>query len=194
MCSDDATPRLLELNLGDEEAWEIGLTCGGTIEVFMRAWSRCDKPGTRRSRSDGRAGSRGTPERAAPPSRRARRRAGQRRQAAGARRRGTVEGTLGDPRLDARFAREARRPSGPATSRTASRSRASAPSSRVFAPPAILAGGRGQPRGHAAGERWPGSLGFRTVGDRLAARASPRASASRRGRSARSAFPRSWCQ
>src|SRR5262245_2114701 len=25
-------PRLLELNLGDEEAWEIGLTCGGTIE------------------------------------------------------------------------------------------------------------------------------------------------------------------
>jgi xanthine dehydrogenase accessory factor len=28
-------PRLLELNLGDEEAWEIGLTCGGTIEVFI---------------------------------------------------------------------------------------------------------------------------------------------------------------
>ena len=28
-------PRLLELNLGDEEAWEIGLTCGGTIEVFL---------------------------------------------------------------------------------------------------------------------------------------------------------------
>src|SRR3989304_1276193 len=24
-------PRLLELSLGDEEAWEIGLTCGGTI-------------------------------------------------------------------------------------------------------------------------------------------------------------------
>jgi len=31
------TPRLLELNLGDEEAWEIGLTCGGTIEVFVEA-------------------------------------------------------------------------------------------------------------------------------------------------------------
>jgi xanthine dehydrogenase accessory factor len=29
------TPKLLELNLGDEEAWEIGLTCGGTIEVFV---------------------------------------------------------------------------------------------------------------------------------------------------------------
>src|SRR6266853_2289759 len=31
----DQTPRLLQLNLGDEEAWEIGLTCGGTIEVFV---------------------------------------------------------------------------------------------------------------------------------------------------------------
>src|SRR5262249_58546775 len=29
-------PRLLELNLGDEEAWEIGLTCGGTIEGFVQ--------------------------------------------------------------------------------------------------------------------------------------------------------------
>jgi xanthine dehydrogenase accessory factor len=28
-------PRLLELNLGDEDAWEIGLTCGGIIEVFV---------------------------------------------------------------------------------------------------------------------------------------------------------------
>jgi xanthine dehydrogenase accessory factor len=28
-------PRLLKLDLGDEEAWEIGLTCGGTIEVFV---------------------------------------------------------------------------------------------------------------------------------------------------------------
>src|SRR3989442_15681381 len=27
--------QLLELHLGDEEAWEIGLTCGGTIEVFV---------------------------------------------------------------------------------------------------------------------------------------------------------------
>ncbi len=26
-------PRLLELNLGDEEAWEIGLTCGGTSPI-----------------------------------------------------------------------------------------------------------------------------------------------------------------
>src|SRR5262245_26891974 len=28
-------PRLIEMDLGDEEAWEIGLTCGGTIEVFV---------------------------------------------------------------------------------------------------------------------------------------------------------------
>lgn len=28
-------PRLLELNLGDEDAWEIGLTCGGTVEVLV---------------------------------------------------------------------------------------------------------------------------------------------------------------
>src|SRR5438128_12434205 len=28
-------PRLLELNLGDEDAWEIGLTCGGPIEGFV---------------------------------------------------------------------------------------------------------------------------------------------------------------
>jgi xanthine dehydrogenase accessory factor len=31
----DAAPRLLALDLGDEDAWEIGLTCGGTIEVFV---------------------------------------------------------------------------------------------------------------------------------------------------------------
>jgi xanthine dehydrogenase accessory factor len=31
----DGRPRLLRLDLGDEDAWEIGLTCGGTIEVFL---------------------------------------------------------------------------------------------------------------------------------------------------------------
>src|SRR6266536_378467 len=36
-------PRLLELNLGDEEAWEIGLTCGGTIEVFLEPMT-LDRP------------------------------------------------------------------------------------------------------------------------------------------------------
>jgi xanthine dehydrogenase accessory factor len=28
-------PRLLRMDLGDEDAWEIGLSCGGTIEVFL---------------------------------------------------------------------------------------------------------------------------------------------------------------
>ena len=28
-------PRLIELPLGDEEAWEIGLSCAGTLEVFI---------------------------------------------------------------------------------------------------------------------------------------------------------------
>src|SRR2546428_12164653 len=28
-------PKLLQLSLGDEDAWEIGLSCGGTIEVFL---------------------------------------------------------------------------------------------------------------------------------------------------------------
>ena len=32
-------PKLLELSLGDEDAWEIGLTCGGTIEVFVEPLS-----------------------------------------------------------------------------------------------------------------------------------------------------------
>ena len=40
---DRNTPRLLELDLGDEEAWEIGLTCGGTIEVFVEPMT-LDRP------------------------------------------------------------------------------------------------------------------------------------------------------
>src|SRR5215469_18577102 len=40
---DKNAPRLLELNLGDEEAWEIGLTCGGTIEVFVEPMT-LDRP------------------------------------------------------------------------------------------------------------------------------------------------------
>jgi len=32
---DSRTPRLLNLQLGDEEAWEIGLTCGGGVDVLV---------------------------------------------------------------------------------------------------------------------------------------------------------------
>src|SRR5207253_5722182 len=57
-------PRLLEMNLGDEEAWEIGLTCGGTIEVFVEplALDRADDVGTRfyaRVHAHARSGGRG---------------------------------------------------------------------------------------------------------------------------------------
>ncbi len=30
-----ATPTLLSLSLGDEDAWDLGLTCGGTVEVLV---------------------------------------------------------------------------------------------------------------------------------------------------------------
>ncbi len=30
-----SSPQLLNMQLGDEEAWEIGLTCGGAVEVFV---------------------------------------------------------------------------------------------------------------------------------------------------------------
>jgi len=29
------TPRLLHLQLGDEDAWDLGLTCGGAVDVFV---------------------------------------------------------------------------------------------------------------------------------------------------------------
>src|SRR5918992_401478 len=29
------TPRLISLSLGDEDAWEIGLTCGGAVDVLV---------------------------------------------------------------------------------------------------------------------------------------------------------------
>jgi xanthine dehydrogenase accessory factor len=32
---DSSASRLLNLQLGDEEAWEIGLTCGGAVDVFV---------------------------------------------------------------------------------------------------------------------------------------------------------------
>src|SRR5256714_15363587 len=61
-------PRLIEMNLGDEEAWEIGLTCGGTIEVFVEpvAFDRPDDAAlalyerVRRHAAAGRAGAIGT--------------------------------------------------------------------------------------------------------------------------------------
>jgi xanthine dehydrogenase accessory factor len=96
-------PRLLELNLGDEEAWEIGLTCGGTIEVFVEplALDGHDDTGARfydRLHAHARAGGRGAIVTSL--------------ESGGGKLLvlddDVVEGSLGDAALDARFVAEAR--------------------------------------------------------------------------------------
>src|SRR2546423_1027535 len=96
-------PRLLEMNLGDEDAWEIGLTCGGTIEVFVEPIALDGSPdvGARmyeRVREHARRGGHGAIV--------------TRLDAPGGKLLvlddGTTEGTLGDAFLDERFAAEAR--------------------------------------------------------------------------------------
>ena len=106
-------PRLLELNLGDEEAWEIGLTCGGTIEVFVEplALDRSDDTAARfyeRVHAHARGGGRG---------------AIVTRLAGDAGKLmvlddGTVEGTFGETFLDQRFVAEAREVIAAGASRT----------------------------------------------------------------------------
>jgi len=125
-------PRLLEMNLGDEEAWEIGLTCGGTIEVFVEPMSGGDgDEGARmhtRARGHTAAGGRAAiVTRLDEP--------------AGAKLLvlddGTVEGTLGDAFLDERFVREARATMTDGSSRTLVLENVRA-FVEVFAPPALL--------------------------------------------------------
>jgi xanthine dehydrogenase accessory factor len=97
-------PRLLELSLGDEEAWEIGLTCGGTIEVFVEPVT-LDRPGdpalvlAEQARAHAAAGSRAAViTRLDPPQ------PGSKLLVLDT---GAAEGTLGEPFLDRRFAAEA---------------------------------------------------------------------------------------
>jgi xanthine dehydrogenase accessory factor len=105
-------PRLLELNLGDEEAWEIGLTCGGTIEVFVEplVLDRTDDTAARfyeRAHAHARAGGRGAIV--------------TRLEGAGKillLDDGTVEGTFGEAFLDERFVAEARQAIAAGQSRT----------------------------------------------------------------------------
>ena len=121
---EDRRPRLLELNLGDEEAWEIGLTCGGTIEVFVepltldryeqvRAHAARGGLGAVVSRLDDDGGKLLVLDD------------------------GRVEGSLGDRFLDERFAAEAREAMGRGTSRTVFLEGVRA-FIEVFAPPALL--------------------------------------------------------
>jgi len=150
-------PRLLEMNLGDEEAWEIGLTCGGTIEVFVEPIA-LDTPSDpplayyERARAHTDRGGRGAlvsllddPV---------------------ARKLlvlddGGVEGSLGTPVLDARFAAAARAAIGEGKSRTLALEGARA-FVEVFAPRALLliVGA-----GHVAMEmaKLARLLGYRTV-------------------------------
>jgi xanthine dehydrogenase accessory factor len=107
-------PRLLELNLGDEEAWEIGLTCGGAIEVFVEplALDRSDDTAARfydRAHAHARAGGRGAI---------VTRLDGQPGGKLLVLDDGSREGTLGDAFLDERFAGEARTAIAAGTSRT----------------------------------------------------------------------------
>src|SRR5262245_29330713 len=126
-------PRLLELNLGDEEAWEIGLTCGGTIEVFVEPVT-LDRPDRtlafyEKARAHAEAGGR-----AAVLTRLDAPENGTKLMLLDT---GVQEGTLGDPFLDKRFAAEAAAPlrSGKSQTLFLEGVRVFA---EVFAPPAIL--------------------------------------------------------
>jgi len=108
-------PQLLEMNLGDEEAWEIGLTCGGTIEVFVEpvALDRADDQAGRlleRVRAHTASGGH-----AAIVTRLENDGGGKLLVLDD----GTTEGTLGAPALDERFVAEARDAIARGTSRTA---------------------------------------------------------------------------
>ncbi len=126
-------PRLLELNLGDEDAWEIGLTCGGTIEVFLEpvALDRPDDPAGKfydRVRGHAARGGHGAIVTRLDG-------------LVGAKLLvlddGTTDGTLGDSFLDGRFAAEARDTMAGGASRVLVLENVRA-FVEIFAPPALL--------------------------------------------------------
>jgi xanthine dehydrogenase accessory factor len=124
-------PRLLELNLGDEEAWEIGLTCGGTIEVFVEplAVGRDDENTAlyERVRAHAARGGRGVvvTRLEGPPGKLVVLDTGE------------TAGSLGDRFLDDRFTAEARQVLAEGVSRTVFLENVRA-FVEVFAPPALL--------------------------------------------------------
>ncbi len=130
-------PQLIEMNLGDEEAWEIGLTCGGTIEVLLEpvALDRADDLTAHlyeRVRGHAAGGGRGAL---------VTRLDGDAADGVGIKLLvlddGTTEGTLGEAFLDRRFATEAREAMAHGASRTLFLEGVRA-FVEVFAPPAQL--------------------------------------------------------
>jgi len=126
-------PRLLELNLGDEDAWEIGLTCGGTIEVFVEPLA-LDRADDAAARLYAHARRHATTGHTAAVVTRLDGEVGKKLLVLDD---GALEGTLGDAFLDERFAREAREVMATGASRTLflEGTRAFV---EVVAPPALL--------------------------------------------------------
>jgi xanthine dehydrogenase accessory factor len=132
---DQNAPRLLELDLGDEEAWEIGLTCGGTIEVFLEPVT-LDRPGdetlvfAEKARAHAEAGGRAVVMTRLDG------------ETHGAKLllmdTDATEGSLGDPFLDGRFRAEAQEAMRAGKSRTLFLEGVRV-FAEVFAPPTILA-------------------------------------------------------
>jgi xanthine dehydrogenase accessory factor len=130
---DKNAPRLLELNLGDEEAWEIGLTCCGTIEVFLEPVT-LDRPDQTLAFYDKARAHAESGGRAVVITRLDGAEHGAKRLLLDT---GTVEGSLGDPLLDERFSAEARSALEAGKSQTLFLEGVRA-FAEVFTPPAIL--------------------------------------------------------
>lgn len=153
-------PRLLSLSLGDEDAWDLGLSCGGTLDVFIEP---VDLSGT--ASAAWRAYQRV----------RAEREAGRSAVVAvaldeGAARLvvfqdGAVEGTLGDPALDEEARRRALELMRQGSSRTLRLERGAAPLDVFFEvhapPPVAVVFGAGDISMPVV--RFAKALGFRTI-------------------------------
>lgn len=125
-------PRLITLDLGDEDAWEIGLTCGGTVDVLVQP-VEVDRPGEGVARLYEAARAQTAAGRGAAMLTRLDRPDGRLLALEG----GGTEGTLGDGALDARGVEAARQALAAGASRVVELGDVRA-FVEVFAPPALL--------------------------------------------------------